>query len=251
MNKDRGKIVSIDEFAKQNWWTKLKANEQRIVEQESKQLEEEMQKLLFSGLQIGVHFDRLHKILEPKRLWLKYLKSHFNGISQKTVYRYIKRWENAKRNLPKPVLRIAAVRGMDICGDTDDRPLGPYTDIVKRMPPPDTESERDINEWLDRIEEKRLKRIEERRAPGSVIVEVGDGEEMAKDCYQLFVRCLGRLQPKSHKAKSAFVLRLSGLMFAKIGVSGVQSVEVVAIPPEFERKRGRPRKVIDIEAETA
>lgn len=232
----RTSIIPRDVFSELPWWKKLKPDEQQTVQQESQALGQALMQHGFSKLAVGEHLGNLQAILEPKRLFVRYLRNfHF---SQRSAYRYIAGFQNARTKLPEPILRAAMARGLNMIGDTKEAPLGTYTDVVRRLPPPKTEDPEKISEWIGAVEEKHRER---RSHPAAVDEEASDPETMMKECYR-FISIRFRRLPNNSRSRANWTKTLAGMLLADLGVGNPQSIDPVAVPEDFRAVRGRPPK---------
>jgi hypothetical protein len=133
--KDAKMFVPREAFTKLSFWGQLTETEQKTVQSEGQQLAAAMMLGGISDLAKGEHLAKLHAVLEPKRCFVKFL-GKFTKYSPKQAYRYIKGWNNATARLTEPVLKLAMTRNMRILGDSDDKPLGIYTQAAQVMGPP-------------------------------------------------------------------------------------------------------------------
>jgi len=228
-------LVPKTMFTALPWWNDLTAEEKATVEKESRQLATAMLDLAYSKLAIGEHLQTLRNVLEPKRLFVKYLRNfHF---SQRTAYRYIRGFENATKMLPENVLRVVASRGVNMIGETEEKPLGVYTEAVKELPPPKRSDPQAIESWLDKVEDKR-KEIA-RAAPERTTIE-GDPETLLKETIRFITVRYTRL-PEHHKTREAWVKKLMGMILTECGRAEPQKIAPVSVPADYVKGPGRPR----------
>jgi len=226
------------------WYEKLDANEKAIVKTEGEQLAVSMLNLGRSKLAIGNHLSKLRDVLEPHNVFGKFLRN-FN-FSKRTAYRYIRGYENAQSRLPEPILKAAMVRGMAIIGESEQKPLGVFTDAARQLPPPNNvSSEEQANAYLDSLDmlRKQSRTTAANLEGGTTAFAVHvpqDPETLLKECYR-FVSSRFKKLPTNHKTRSAWVDKLVGMVLAEMGVSGTKSFHPTAIPEGFKAERGRPR----------
>lgn len=225
-------IVALDAKALFEGVGELEPREKQILEREAKALRSDMVTFAQSKLAIGEHLLKIHEILEPKRVFGRFLDNLRSGLSKKTAYRYIEGFQNAGQILSEPILREAMARGMNMLG-TGDKPLGRYTLAVKRLPPPRSTNPKVIDQYLENVQEKT-------REIYSNELE-RDEDELVKEVFRFFDARFQRL-PNHHKTRRRFVETLGGMMVARLGVSSPQTFEPVAIDT-VRAVRGRPRNV--------
>ena len=226
-------LVPPQAFNTLAWWEKLNQEEQNVVLQEGRALGSAMLQYGTSRLAIGEHLAKLQGILEPHNLFGRFLKNfHFN---KRTAYRYIAGYKNAQGRLPDTVLKAAIVRGMNIIGDSDIRPLGIYTQAVEKLPPPKDATEEQARTYLDQLD---IVRKQDRPALFTM-PEPQDPQTLLKECYR-FVSLRYKRLPTSSKTRSAWVRQLVGMLLVDLGVSGQQTFAPQAIPDDFKKQRGRP-----------
>lgn len=142
------KLIQNDFFTDLPFWTELDAREKETVESHTRGLALAMAHQAKTRLEIGEHLTELREVLEGKRVFRRYLKTLRFGY--RTALRYMQCYRVVKDKMPDHVLKLAAARGMDLVGFQPDRPFGPYTEAVKRLPVPRVEGA--VPEWLDRLE---------------------------------------------------------------------------------------------------
>jgi hypothetical protein len=175
-------------------------------------------------------FGKFLKLVNLKRSW---------------AYSQIQASKNARESglLPELALKIAAARNIPMLGIDPKMPLGVYTSIVKRNPPPRTEDSHKLNLWLDEVEELR-KRRERNEVPKSI---QEDPEVLLKMCYR-YINVRMRKLPRNSKTRRAFIDKLFGYVLADLGVSSDVSFSPQARPQDFEPVVGRPVKIIEAAA---
>lgn len=209
-------------------WSDLDISEHTKIEQESRALAQSLLGWGQSRLAIGEHLTNLQSILEPKKMFSKYLKLY--NLRRSTAYKCIHEFRNAKSTLPEPVLRIAMARGFNMLGESPDKPLGVYTHVVKALPPPKNGDPEAIHEWLNTVEAHRKK------GPHSVHkvdTPTSDKETVVREVYRFFESRFERL-PNSHKSRAYVVDMLVGMFMSKLGVAS-KTFGAVA-PPDFRSK---------------
>ena len=228
-------IVSPEAYSTLAFWDKLNEGEQEIVVAEGRLLAQAMLQFGTSRLAIGERLTKLQGILEPHNIFGKFLRNfHF---SKRTAYRYIKAFEHAKNLLPATILTAAMVRGVNIVGENDIRPLGAYTSAVAKLPPPKNATEIQANTWLDQIENVK----KEERGGGTMFTmpAPSDPQTLLKECYR-FVSLRYKRLPNSTATRSKWIKSFVGLVLSDLGVAGQQTFVPQNVPDEFKVQRGRP-----------
>jgi hypothetical protein len=215
-------------------WDQLDTETQATVQQETEALGEALVNLGFSRLAVGEHLSKIQDMLQPKRMFRKFLQTYY-PVPRSTVYKNISEWKNASARLPEPVLRVAMARNINMLGESEEKPLGRYTEVVKRNPPPKTEDPKRISQWIDEIEVIR-KRREANEIPRE---EKASVEEVAKIVYRFMNVKFAKL-PRG-KARRTCLNMIVGMMLSESGVSSAQSFEPEAVPEHFRAVVGRPR----------
>lgn len=237
MVKREAALIPRDRFAQFEWWGKLDVRTQTTVEDKTQELARALMMQGSSKLATGKVLAEIRDILEPQRLFLKYIREGFH-MSQRTAYRYIVGYENTAKRLPSQVLERAMARGFNMIGDTPEKPLGIYTDIVKKLPVPKTEAKADA--WLDDVEEARRKiRSRLARRAATEDEDMVDPDEALKECYRFINIRLRRLP--GGRTKGNWVRNLVGMVMTSAGIGNEQSFTPVAVPSDFRAQRGRPR----------
>ncbi len=172
-------------------------------------------------------------------------------MAQRTAYRKIAAFKNAKEHYPDNVLKAAMARGMTLSSYSTVRPLGQFQEIVKALPPPKSPTPEKANEYLDTLNVKlkeRRQRIakkdkskmeDEKPAPG-------DPAMLLKMGYRSLSTLAKRVPSRS---KRAWLDNMTGMMMTLMGISSGQRFEPCAIPEDFQPKRGRPALVKGEETE--
>lgn len=221
--------------AGQGWWKKLNQDEQAVVVNESRELSTAMLAYGTSKLRIGEHLTKLQSVLEPHNLFGRYLKSFH--LSKRTAYRYIAGFNNAKARLPESVLQAAMVRGVNLIGDSEVKPLGTYTSAVEKLPPPANATPVQVDTWLDQIEQVRK---EERSSGALATMPVPtDSGVLLKECYR-FVSLRYKRLPNNTRTRANWIKSLVGMILSDMGVQGQQSFAPQAVPEDYKAQRGRP-----------
>lgn len=223
-------------------WSKLDTKVQTMLETETQALGAALSSVVTSRLDAGEHLSKVQAELEPRRMFGKYLK--LVNLKRSWAYNQIYASKNAKNSglLPELALRVAAARNIPMLGIDPKQPLGVYTSIVKRNPPPRTEDAHKMHLWLDEVEELR-KRRERNEVPHAKPSD--DPEVLLKACYR-FINVRMRKLPRNSKSRRAWIDKLFGYVLADLGVSSDVSFSPQARPQDFEPIVGRPAtKIID------
>lgn len=225
------------------WWKKLSDIEQKEVLSEGQQLAVAMIQHGQSRIAIGQHLARLQEILTPHGLFGRFLRTlHF---SERTAKRYVASFKNAKLALPDNVLKLALARGVNIMGESDEKPFGQYTEAVKQLPPPQNANEQQAGAWLTAIENQRKQQRSQTatEASGGEILGVlvpQDPQTLLKECFRFFVLRYNRL-PHNMNTRRKFVRTLVGMELSVAGETA-GTFNPVAVPSDFTVGRGRPKE---------
>lgn len=232
--------ISTSQFAQLAWWNKLNEQEQNAVVSEGKELAKSLLSYGRSRIAIGEHLTKLQGILEPHNLFGRFLKSfHF---SKRTAYRYIAGFKNARTILPEAVLEVAMSRGYNMIGDSDLKPLGVYTEAVRKLPPPVNPDPVQAETWLNQVEEVRRQDKSDVGTQSQTFDSLvpQDPSTLLKESYR-FISIRYKRLPNNSKVKAQFVRTLVGMILTELGVSGPQTFSPLAVPEDFRAQRGRPR----------
>lgn len=221
-------------------WADLDAKTKATLEMETQQLGLALSNLGFSRLAVGEHLFNLQELLVPLRMFGKYIEA--TRLKRSTANTYIQGWRNAQELLPESVLRVAMARNFNMLGNDEEKPLGVYTDIVKRNPPPKTDEPRRISAWLDEIEVSR-KRREANEVPRK---SNSDPQLVTKILYRYINLQLNKL-PRNNRTRKTCLENAVGMVLADMGISAGVSITPQAAPKDFKPVVGRP-KIIDQDA---
>lgn len=218
-------------------WDELTEEEQAVCRGEMAKVMAERANLGMSVLAIGESLAKIHTVLAPKRLFFRFCEGL--NCARSTVHNYLNNYQRVKQYLSSETgLRTAMAMGLKIIGDSDDRPLGVYTDAVKRLPPPPrSENPKHWKIWWDEAEDVR-RRLAARNL--RTIQEIDqDPEELARSAYRFVVSRMIKCRDARHKRQ--FLERVVGCALHDLkGVS--QMTFFVEAPPEgFRAVLGRPR----------
>jgi hypothetical protein len=249
--KEIDQIVPISRFQALPFWEKLNTNQKANLQEEGTNLAAAMMMHGASGLAIGEHLFNVNQMLKPiNGAWSRFVKD-WQFKNERTAYRYVQRYKNAKNHLPQNVLKAAMGRNISIYGDKEERPLGAYTEAVKILPPPRNPDIEAANRYLDQLEETRKMNNDAQKKFGNKDGEVrvlaapatSKNKEMwTMHVYRMFRSRFRRLpSSKTSDARTAFVKTVIGMILTEAGVSG-GNFGAIAIPEEFRAERGRPRE---------
>jgi hypothetical protein len=218
----------------------LDAKEKHAVVRETQALVEAMVNFGRSRLAVGEHLYNIREILKPNRTFMKYLAT-FNTFSPRTADRMINGYLNAQGHAPEQILLAAMSRGMDLIGSAEDRPLGRYTEAAKVLPPPRTTDPVKINNYLDRLQEKKREFYVREENTLSL-------NEALQECFRFLDSRIQRL-PNNHKTRASFCEKIVGMIMTDLGVSQPRQFSPVAFESSWKAKRpGRPPKIKEEDA---
>lgn len=218
------KVRSV-EVESMRGWDRLRPAEQQVVRKESDALLRTPMDAGRARLAIGEHLARLRDVLEPRKMFERYLKSEglsIFKISRATAYRYINTYEAARTILPAPIMQVALMRPNDSLD----------LEMVRAHPAPRTTSRERIDEYLDSVSRRPRGEAEE------------DPETLQKECIN-FIRTRWNRLPSgmSKRQRNAWMDELRAMTLTLQGVSGPITIEASAIPDHYKAKPvGRPRK---------
>lgn len=235
----KSNLIPATAFHQLPYWKILNADDQKKVESDSQSLARAIFHEGASKLEQGRYLTDLQKTLEPYRCFVRHLKNF--KMSQKTAYRYIAYFNNAKKRYPEAVLQAILARGVDAIGDSDEQPYGKYTPVIKALPVPKTSDKYQIEEWVNKVEDKYKKYRSDLR--NDLPVTFGRGlpsPEVSMKAAFRFVRMKMKLVPKNHQQK--WLRELTGHLLAELGGSPTITVTANEAPEEFRRGPGKPRQ---------
>lgn len=241
--------VSIDELATipqstkeitdQKWWKDIPQNEQIVLQSEGEKIATMLLLQGYTKLALGAHFIKVQAILEPRHLFGRFLRLFRH--TPRTAYRYIQRYKNASSHLPEMILRTALVKGIEISGESEQRPLGKYTNAAKALPPPVDPNEEQAGIWLDSVVKAAKEKNDTPERTDLAVPIPQDPDTLLKECYR-FCSLRYRKLPINSRIRKTWVHHLSGMLLTDLGVGHAQSVAPIAVPEEFRAMRGRPRE---------
>lgn len=243
-------FVPLSRFQSLKFWDKLNTNEKADLQHEGQSLAAVMMIHGASGLAIGEHlYNVRERLLKINGAWSEFLRE-WGFKNERTGYRYVNRYQNAKDNLPQNVLKAAMVRNIAIYGDKEDKPLGAYTEAVKTFPPPRNPDIQAANRYLDQISQWRKEKVAVEKTiakkDGEVRIIAAPATSKNKEMwtmhvYRMFRSRFRRLpSSKTSDARKEFVKLVIGMILTEAGISSGH-FGAIAIPDEFRAERGRPR----------
>lgn len=222
------------------WWPKVDDDSKKVIIAESTCLATALQSHGYSNLAIAEHFTAIYKILAPLKLFERFIKQ-FN-FRRRTVYRYLKSYQNAQK-LPEHVLKAALALNMNIMGETESQPYGPYTDAMKKLPLP--------KKLDDETAVTYLKDIEAKRRQIRVKATVAEKEYLPEEPNDLQIEAYRSTLLSYHKLprtwavekKQAWLRTLVSFQLTVGGFSSENPQEIIPVVPpgDFIPKVGRPR----------
>ena len=99
-----------------------------------------------SGLRIGKVLAEAREYLKPLSLWVAFM-DRVPGLSPKTCDRFIKKWEMAQRKLSPALIQLSLMSGIELTGDSPERPFGRFTEAVASVGPPPNDSKSPSRDW--------------------------------------------------------------------------------------------------------
>jgi hypothetical protein len=209
------------DFSTMKGWDGLEAAEQHFIKHETAALAKALEVSGRAKLSVGEHLFKIQQILEPRRIFNRYLKTLPFGLSRATPYRYIDNYTVARTILPAPYMKVAMMRSTENLN----------VKMVEATPPPKTQNVTKINNYFDKL------------PTGGKLVEAKSEtpDALKKDCYN-YVHLRFQRLPNNGKTRAAWIHSLAGMLITEMGVSNPITVEPVAIPDDYRVSRGRPRK---------
>lgn len=231
-------LVPVNAYTELKGWDALTPEEQNAVKTEGEQLAVALLNHGRSKLAIGEHLLKIKAVLEPKKMFVRFLKTYHFTV--KTAYRYMNGFTNAQSQLPEPVLQAAMARGYNMLGESNDRPLGIYTEAVKQLPPPETQSPEQVNTWLDSVEAVRKKTRGTRTVAINEVSVPQDTETLLKETFRFID---SRINKVPARERTKFAQDVISYTMTLAGMTKPRSFAPAEIPQGFKAERGRPRLV--------
>lgn len=217
MKKSTETSINPEKF---HGWGSLEPNEQDKLTTEMQALERATTTYEMSNLEIGEHLDRIGQILTPKRQFNKWLTwwldTRKKAKSRSWAYQALKEYQDVRNSVPKPVLDMAKQRGTKLS-----------VEVLAQNPPPKSTDKEAIVRYLDNVKPMR---VEVAKSP----------DVLLKECVNFVSTRWGQL-PSNHKARTAFVQSLVGMLLGKFGIANTQSFSPMAVPDNFKSQRGRKK----------
>lgn len=202
-------------------WAELEKNEQSAIRNETQALNEALYTAGNARLAIGEHLSRVRDVLGAKNhkgMWEHYLATlHF---SRATAHRYIQNYEVTRTILPKPVLQVAMMRGVDTIP----------AKMVEAMPPPRTTDPAKIGRYLDKLAKGA--------GPQLVLKPAANLEMELRKTFNVVRLAYDRV---ALRHRDSFMERLIAMEMSLAEMPG-RKFEPESVPAEFVVKRGRPPK---------
>lgn len=200
-------------------WAKLNPEEQKAVKQEADAVFEARKLEGKSKAAMGQHLLNLRVILEPKRIFVSFIKYNFH-MSRATAYRYMDLYETGGKLLPAPILEAAITRGTAI-----------RKELIADNPPPKTDDPMQITAYLKKLEE-----LPQRKPVAALET---DPEQLMKECVNFVGTRYSRLEGTS-RSKQKWVGNLIGMLLTKFEIHTATKFAPQEIPSAFTVQRGRP-----------
>ena len=236
---DTKALIPASVFEMLPYWGKFPSDEKKEIEKESQELARAQFMQGASKMEMGKHLVALRALLQRYGVFVAHLKNF--TISERTAYRYIEDYENAKKKLPEAALSIALVKGIDLTGSSPVKPFGKYTPVMKKLPPPKTNNTAELHAYWNEVEEK-MKEYRSQVHAGIVVLPPDHNESpqvLLKEAYRFSRIRMKRIS--NAKGKTKFVHELAGMLLADLGVSGGQTIEAQTAPEDFKQGRGYPK----------
>lgn len=213
-----GKSAQSIALEKIDGWDTLEQREVEIVVNATQLAREARRQERQSKMQFGKQLQIVREILEPRRLWMAYLKAAFH-MSAATGYRYIKYYEVTEQKLPKQVLTVALNMGYDI-------PIS----VLETTRPPKTDDHETIVRYLERVTLIRPRATSIERSTDDIV----------KEWLHAVVLGWPKLPPNP-RTRANVIRNYIGMLMTQFGIGNEQTFAPVAIPDNFRVIRGRPR----------
>lgn len=241
---EAGRFVPRQELQQLPFWQDLKEREQETLASELKQLSAARMMHVSSGLSIGEHILNIYNTCESYSGMFRKIMASF-GMTDRSAYRYMETYKNAREAFPEQVLKAAIVYGLDILSYDKRRPLGKYTEVVALLPPPPNPEYAEATRYIAQLKQtykERRKAISD----GLLPKEVGsEAEEIRRDPDFLHLQSFrGIKNALTHVPKNRrrhWFESLVGMTLTQMGISNPMTFEPQAVPEEYRQGPGRPR----------
>lgn len=188
-----------------------------------------VEKMAASKIKAGEHLFNVKKLSMSEGTF-KELASSFN-IDIKRGYRLIGLYERLQKLLPPEALITAPE---DLGSVDPNRPFGNYQDVIDAKSLPRS---KDLSVWRNywaKKEEEMGEKWGERHKGSTKPKEI-----VLRTLYLDFRR---RLRQAPAKQRVEVFETIVGMMLAEMGISSEKKFKPIAIPSDYQPKRGRPRK---------
>lgn len=220
------KTVPLTELEALKGWAKLPETQQQTVAANTTQLFQALLAVSQAKLVVGEHLFSVQEILEPQRIFTKYLKTMFH-MSKATAYRYIALYTAAKHIFTEPVLKVAMQR-------PDDRLT---LKAIKSAPkPPKTANVVVINEYLDKLQ-RQPRTVARKVAP---VLNAKNTQSLQRILFHGIRIVLNRIPKRSQLKVLETVV---SMVLLELGVSKV-TLRATVVPDSFHVVRGRPKNAV-------
>jgi len=219
------------------WWNKLEALDQSAVAKEDRELTHQLLVNSQSRLAIGKSLEAIRARLEPHGLFGRYIK--YKKFKRTIAYRRINEYKNSMANLPEPVVKVAMERNINILGESQDKPLGVYTDAVAALPPPANITDAQASTYLDQLEEVRRKMKSEPTI--SFDIPVSDPRVITKAIFKFADNQLRKVE--NPKMRVQILNNVTGMLLKKYEMPAT-TFAPKSIPEDFTIGRGKPRTAV-------
>ena len=125
----------------------LESNIRSEYEKKDAEVRDQMRRMGAAGLKLGKFICDMREILGPERRFVKWLGFL---MPLKTGYRLMGAWMRLKQLSPAIAERAVAM-DLPLFGVTDRAPYGKYTQVIQKLPPPNTENPIKIDAWFGEL----------------------------------------------------------------------------------------------------
>ena len=235
-----GRIASTNSLQSLSFWSQLTPAKQARLTEEVTQLTGARIAHTSSGLAMGKHLTNIYETCEPYSGAFRKICTSFKFV-ERTAYRYMQTYNNAKQAFPEAVLQAALARGLNVLSYSPEQPLGKYTDIVKRLPPPRHADENAAHEYVEKLEQAYKAEKREKAASGEKeekVQVVTDPEALLRQNFRGIKNALSHL---SGRQREKWFCKLVGMAMTQAGFQSARSFEPEGVPDDFRQGPGRPR----------
>jgi hypothetical protein len=186
-----------------------------------------------NSLYVGQCFDRLQRKLTPFGYLTKVIAALHaeSNIAQRTLYGYMYGYRNALRLLPPGAAQAMAERNLLV--DARNEPLGIWTEVIARIPPPARGGAAVYRRWVSEIIARRAP------APRGPLANATprDPDVLLLEMFRVLERQAKRLPP-NRATRAAWLRRFVGMAMTHFEVTE-GNFAPVAIPPAFPARRNQ------------